>query len=80
MAEHDLQKIAFPKLTETQLAALGGCKSLRELNLIRRTGVTIVRVNRSGIELTPRASLKLQFGDRIVAVGPSAGVKVVEAE
>ena len=48
-------------------------KSLRELNLIRRTGVTIVRVHRAGVELTPRASLKLQFGDQIVAVGPVAG-------
>jgi putative transport protein len=55
-------------------------KSLNELNLIRRTGVSIVRVNRAGIELTPRASLKLQFGDQLVAVGPKAGLEMVEAE
>jgi putative transport protein len=55
-------------------------KSLRELNLSRRTGVTIVRVNRAGVDLPPRASLKLQFGDRLVAVGPEAGLKTVEAE
>ncbi|HEY8749765.1 MAG TPA: TrkA C-terminal domain-containing protein, partial [Tepidisphaeraceae bacterium] len=55
-------------------------KSLRELNLSRRTGVTIVRVNRSGVDLSPRATLKLQFGDRLVAVGPEAGLKTVEAE
>jgi putative transport protein len=55
-------------------------KPLRELNLIRRTGVTIVRVNRAGVDLNPRASLKLQFGDRVVAVGPTAGLNAVETE
>lgn len=55
-------------------------RTLRELNLTGRTGVTIVRVNRAGINLTPNANLRLQFGDRLVAVGPVAGLKAVEAE
>ena len=55
-------------------------KTLRELNLIRRAGVTVVRVNRSGIELAPKASLRIQFGDHLTVVGPEAGVKAVEEE
>jgi putative transport protein len=55
-------------------------KSLRELDLIRRTGVTITRINRSGVDLVAQASLRLQFGDRVTVVGPEAGLKVVEKE
>jgi putative transport protein len=55
-------------------------KTLRELDFIRRTGVTISRINRAGIELSPSASLRLGFGDRLTAVGPEAGLKVVEKE
>lgn len=63
-------------VTRTQILR----RPLRELDLTRRTGVTLARVNRSGIELTPAASLRLQFGDRVTAVGPDAGLKIVEAE
>jgi putative transport protein len=55
-------------------------KTLRELELIHRTGVTIARVNRNGIDLMPSASLKLLFADRVIAVGPEAGLKMVEKE
>ena len=55
-------------------------RSLRELNLIRRTGVTIARISRSGVELTPRATLRLQFGDQLTVVGSEAGIKMAEAE
>ena len=55
-------------------------RSLRELDLIRHHGVTIARIERAGIELTPRAELTLKFGDRVVAVGPESGLKSVEAE
>ena len=55
-------------------------RQLRELDLTRRTGVTVARVNRSGIELSPTASLRLLFGDRVTAVGPDAGLKTVEEE
>ncbi len=74
-ADGDIQRMDLV-VTRTRVLR----KSLRELNLIRRNGVTIVRANRSGIELTPRASLKLQFGDRLIAVGPPAGLKAVEQE
>lgn len=55
-------------------------RPLRELDLIRRAGVTLARVNRSGIELRPTASLRLQFGDRVTAVGPEEGLKMLETE
>lgn len=55
-------------------------KSLRELNVSRRTGVSVTRVIRSGIELSPKATLRLQFGDNVIAVGPRAGLAIVEKE
>ena len=55
-------------------------RPLRDLDLIRRTGVTIARINRAGIDLIPKASLKLQFGDSVVVVGPESGLKIVEDE
>jgi putative transport protein len=55
-------------------------RPLRELDLIRRTGVTIALVNRAGIDLVPNASLRLVFADRITAVGPETGLKMVETE
>ena len=55
-------------------------RSLRELDLPRRTGVTIARVHRAGVELVPTADLRLSFADQIVAVGPQAGLRAVEAE
>ncbi len=71
----DIQRV---RLLVTHRAALR--KSLRELDLIRRFGVTITRVTRAGIELQPRADLSLKFGDNVAAVGPSEGLKKVEAE
>ena len=55
-------------------------RPLRELNLMRRTGVTIGRVNRAGIELAPTASLRLAFADQVTVIGPEAGLKMVETE
>jgi putative transport protein len=55
-------------------------KPLHELDLIRRTGVTIARVNRAGVDLIPTANLKLAFADQVTVIGPKAGLKIVEAE
>jgi putative transport protein len=55
-------------------------RPLSELNLMRRTGVTIARVNRAGVNLIPTASLRLAFADQVTVVGPEAGLKMVEAE
>ena len=55
-------------------------RTLRELDLPRRTGVTIARLHRAGVELVPTAALRLAFADQVVAVGPQAGLRLVEAE
>lgn len=55
-------------------------KSLRELDLTKRFGVTIARVSRAGIDLTPTASLQLRFADQLIVVGPSAGVQGASVE
>jgi putative transport protein len=55
-------------------------RPLRELDLIRRFGVTIVRVDRAGVELIPSASLRLAFADKLAVVGPVAGLKMAEKE
>ena len=52
-------------------------RPLRELDLIHRTGFTIVGVNRAGVDLPPSGSLRLAFADRIVVVGPKAGLAAV---
>ena len=55
-------------------------RHLRDLDLVRRTGVTVVRVSRGGIDLIPTASLRLAFGDRVTVVGPKAGLQLAEEE
>lgn len=55
-------------------------RSLRELDLRRRAGVTIGLVHLAGVDLVPTASLRLAFADRITAVGPKVGLKLVETE
>jgi putative transport protein len=55
-------------------------RPLRELNLVHRTGVTLAQVNRAGINLIPTGALRLAFGDQVIAIGPKAGLALVEAE
>lgn len=74
-ARGDIQRAEFI-VTRTRVLR----RPLHELDLIRRFGVTVGRVTRSGIELSPRANLTLHFGDRVTAVGPAVGLKMVEAE
>ena len=55
-------------------------KTLRDLDLPGRTGVAIARVSRAGIEIAPTATLALKFADHVTAIGPEAGMKLVEEE
>jgi putative transport protein len=55
-------------------------RSLADLDLIRRTGATIGRVSRAGVDLAPKATLRLQFGDRVTVVGTQRAIKLVEDE
>jgi putative transport protein len=74
-AHGDVQRMDL-LVTRTQVLH----RSLHELDLVRRTGVTIAHVNRAGVELIPTGSLRLAFGDQVVAVGPAAGLRQAEAE
>lgn len=49
-------------------------KTLGELELFERFGVTVTRVNRAGVELPARPGLKLQYADNLVVVGGGSGL------
>jgi putative transport protein len=55
-------------------------RTLRELDLINRFGVTLPRILRFGVDLIPNGDLALRFGDVVSAVGPAEGLKAVEKE
>jgi putative transport protein len=71
----DVQRMELV-VTRTQVLR----RTLAELDLIRRYGVNLVRINRNGVELATKATLRLQFGDVVNVVGPMAGLKDVEME
>lgn len=52
-------------------------KTLAQLKL-RRLGVSVTRVNRSGIDLVAAANLQLQVGDRVTVVGVESNIASVE--
>jgi putative transport protein len=60
----------------TQTKIVG--KHIADLHIRDLYDVTITRLNRSGVDLTPTASLKLQFGDYLSCVGKEARLKQVE--
>ncbi|MDD3052484.1 MAG: TrkA C-terminal domain-containing protein, partial [Candidatus Cloacimonetes bacterium] len=43
-------------------------KTLQELNLSDRFGLTITRIDRSGVEIPPQPQSRLRYGDRLVVV------------
>jgi putative transport protein len=53
-------------------------KAIANLHIRDLYGVTITRLNRSGIDLVPTAAIKLQMGDFISCVGEPARLKQVE--
>jgi putative transport protein len=53
-------------------------KHIADLHIRDLFGVTITRLNRSGVDLIPTASVKLQLGDYISCVGEEARLKQVE--
>ena len=56
---------------------LSGVK-LGDLKFPENLGATIVRINRSGIELAATASTRLQYGDMVKVVGSAEAVSAVE--
>ena len=53
-------------------------KTLSELRVRSTCGVTITRINRSGIDLVASGNLQLQIGDRVMVVGPELSVAHAE--
>ena len=49
-------------------------KTVKELQLAKKFGVTVTRVQRTGLEFTAVGNLKLQFGDRVRVVGEASGI------
>lgn len=62
----------------TQNSAVG--KTIRELDLMSRYNVAITRIHRAGIELVAKASMELQYGDRVTVVGEADQLKKVSVE
>lgn len=50
-------------------------RSLKDLHLRSRFGVTISRIMRHDIEFVPQASQTIQFGDALTAIGHSGGLE-----
>ncbi|HSI35056.1 MAG TPA: putative transporter, partial [Tepidisphaeraceae bacterium] len=65
--------IVTRKLLVTHRAALG--RTVDELHLRQRLGVTITRVRRTEVEVAPGPQLRLQFGDTVTAVGPESALE-----
>ncbi|MBP1629851.1 MAG: putative potassium uptake protein TrkA [Bacteroidetes bacterium] len=53
-------------------------KTLAQLNLRNKLGITITRVNRSGIDLIALPSLALQIGDRVNILGSNESISTAE--
>lgn len=68
--------LASRDMLVTQTKVVG--KHIADLHIRDLYGVTITRLNRTGIDLTPSPSVKLQFGDYISCVGEEARLKQVE--
>jgi putative transport protein len=65
------------RLIVTHSAVFG--KELAELELFSQHNVVVTRVTRGGIEFTPQAGLRLQFGDVLMVVGERPQIDLVAA-
>lgn len=65
------------RLLVTQGAVLG--KPLGELTTLAQHSVVVTRVTRQGLEFTPTAGFRLQFGDILMVVGEEPGIEAVSA-
>ncbi|MBI4387454.1 MAG: hypothetical protein HY582_00220, partial [Candidatus Omnitrophica bacterium] len=82
MSDVDVRKIkslltARPLLL-TQKQVVG--KSIEELNLSERYGISITRIHRAGLDLVAHPHIELQFGDRLTVVGEESAIQKVALE
>ena len=71
-------RITSRRILLTRKSALG--KTLDELDLLGRFGVTVTRVSRAEIELTPSSNFRLQYADTLLAVGEEEDIKKAARE
>lgn len=69
--------VTFQRFVVTRQEILG--KTIRELELTQRYGVTVTRVMRADVEMSAVPALALQFGDTLQVVGKEADVAKVAA-
>lgn len=76
-AEADLKampsQVKWERLVVTSDKVLG--HAIGGLDLLHRHDVVISRVNRAGVELTPSAGLKLEFGDICTVIGQPENIR-----
>ncbi|MCB1101286.1 MAG: putative transporter [Kiritimatiellae bacterium] len=70
--------LSVRKLLITRKEAVG--RTIAELDLINRYGVTITRVLRAGVQLVAHGRMVLNFGDQVTVVGDEASVKKAAAD
>lgn len=70
--------IEVKKLAVTRAGVVG--KTLRELNLNRRLGVTVSRLERAGVEMAPNPEIALNFADVLTVVGTQEHLAQVQGE
>lgn len=63
------------RLLVSQGAVLG--KALGEISVLAQHGVIVTRVTRQGLEFTPNAGFRIQFGDLLMVVGEAPGIEEV---
>ena len=69
----DGTKLVAARLSITQSSITG--KSLRKLDVRRKYGVTVTRIQRAGVDLQADADLILQVGDSMKVVGAEDGIQ-----
>ncbi len=69
--------VTFDRFVVTRKEILG--RTIRELELTQRYGVTVTRVSRADVEMSAVPALRLQFGDMLQIVGKEADIAKVAA-
>ena len=72
----DLRSVPSRITTRRVLVTRGDVlgKTLDELDLAGRLGVTVTRIRRNEVELSPGPGVRLNFGDTVLAVGEEAAI------
>ena len=81
-SDEDLMKapgqVTFKRVVVTNKPVLG--KTVRQLGLEEKYGVSVTRLQRGGVEMMATADVRLQFGDVLIIVGDARALEHVAAE